>query len=278
MNRSGKGKKVAFFLSAAVMAVLGVSSWQCWQHILFFWRFEALEENEQGYLQYRHRRTGIIFVRLPGGRCYLGTQDLHPRGQNHDPDSQINERPLHRVVLSPFLLARHEVTQAQWISVMGYNPSARKGSDLPVEGVSWQDCREFCEKVGLQLPTEARWEYACRAGTTTPYGGTGNLAQMGWYGGNCTFPVGRLRPNHFGLYDMHGNVWEWCEDVYDGSFYSKPEAGKPDPVATSGSICRVIRGGGLNIYCKCCRSGYRDGFLPSYRGEELGFRVAAALP
>ena len=156
-----------------------------------------------------------------------------------------------------------------------------KGDTLPVVEVSWDDCQEFCKKTGLSLPTEAQWEYACRAGTTGPYAGTGKLDDMGWFRENTedkSHPVGQKKPNSFGLYDMHGNVWEWCADVYEKEFYSKPEATKKDPVCTSGSVERVIRGSSWFSVAGSCRSAHRDGFPPSLRFHVIGFRPSASLP
>ena len=151
-----------------------------------------------------------------------------------------------------------------------------------METVSWDVCQEFCKKAGLSLPTEAQWEYACRAGQPGPFSGTGNLDDMGWYkdsSGRKVHPVGEKKPNQFGLYDMHGNVWEWCQDIYDGEFYSKPEATRKDPVCTSGTERRMVRGGGWDAGAQHCRSAER-GFVPSRSGRAryLGFRPAAPSP
>jgi formylglycine-generating enzyme required for sulfatase activity len=131
-----------------------------------------------------------------------------------------DEAPVHEVTISqPFYLGKYEVTQAQWKKVMGSSPSRFKGANRPVEQVSWYDCQEFIEKLNskgngvFRLPTEAEWEYACRAGTTDDY--AGNLDEMGWYDKNNvgkTQPVGKKKANPWGLYDMHGNVSEWCQD------------------------------------------------------------------
>ena len=177
----------------------------------------------------------------------------------------------HEVTLTKgFWMLETEVTQKQWKAVMGTNPSFFKGDDLPVESVSWNDCQEFCEKTGLQLPTEAQWEYACRAGTTDAY--AGNLDEMAWYrdnSGSKTHPVGTKKPNAWGLYDMHGNVWEWCQDRY-GDY---PSGSITDPTGSSSGSLRVIRGGSWSYYARDCRSAYRGGSEPGDRGNYLGFRV-----
>ena len=177
----------------------------------------------------------------------------------------------HEVTLTKgFWMLETEVTQKQWKAVMGTNPSFFKGDDLPVESVSWNDCQEFCEKTGLQLPTEAQWEYACRAGTTDAY--AGNLDEMAWYysnSGNKTHPVGTKKPNAWGLYDMHGNVWEWCQDWY-GDY---PSGSVTDPTGPSSGYSRVVRGGSWDNDARICRSALRDGVVPGDRGNYLGFRV-----
>ena len=160
---------------------------------------------------------------------------------------------------------------------MGTNPSNFKGDNQPVEQVSCGDIRKFEAKTGLSLPTEAQWEHACRATTTTPIAGTGKLDEMGWYdenGGNATHPVGQKAPNDFGLYDVHGNVWEWCEDVYDEGFYGKAESAGPDPVSMTGSEARVFRGGSGVGIARRCRSSDRVWSPPAGRSQGLGFRAA----
>ena len=180
-------------------------------------------------------------------------------------------------------MARTPVTQGQWQALMGNNPSHFKGSkDLPVEVVSWDDAVEFCDKLNAQeslpsgyryaLPTEAQWEYACRAGTTTPFhfgsalNGTAANCDGTWpYGteikGAClgqTTIVGSYHPNAWGLYDMHGNVCEWCENMYDASGSS-----------------RVFRGGSWGNYGLGCRGAYRNGNDPGNRNYYFGFRAAS---
>ena len=180
-----------------------------------------------------------------------------------------------------FKMGKYEVTQVQWQAVMGENPSRFKGSENPVERVSWDDCKKFLEKLNampevkesgliFRLPTEKEWEYACRAGSTGDYcklaDGTAitesTLDEVAWYddnSGNKTHPVGQKKPNAFGLYDMHGNVWEWCEDLYRAGFSS-----------------RVYRGGGWNFNSRRCAAGYRDYNCPDCRYNGLGFRLAAS--
>ena len=138
---------------------------------------------------------------------------------------------------------------------------------------SWDECHEFCRRTGLSLPTEARWEYACRAGTTGDYGGTGKLSEMGWYEGNTgsLHPAGEKEANQFGLHDMHGSVFEWCEDIYDPEFYKSREAGHVNPLCTSGpNEYRVVRGGSWDYDANGCRSAYRYRYPPS---QPLAYHV-----
>ena len=199
----------------------------------------------------------------------------------------------------PFYLGKYEVTQAQWKAVMGSNPSNFKGDNLPVESVSWHDAKEFCKKLNeiyadklpagyqFDLPTEAQWEYACRAGTTTnySYGDASDASKMNFdgnypFGGGAkdvyrerTVEVGSLGyKNAFGLYDMHGNVWEWCRDWY-GAY---PGGSVTDPAGPSSGSCRVVRGGSWYSYASSCRSADRNYYDPSLRNYYDGFRLALA--
>jgi len=279
---SGRGKWVATGTAVAGIAVMVLAAWLSWPRIRFRYLFEPLGRNAQGFPEYRHRQTGIVFVRLPGGESWMGAQKADPEGQNYDPEAQADEGPVHEVTLSPFLIAKHEVTQGQWKAVMGSNPSKFEGDDTrPVDRVTWDDIQGFEAKTGLSLPTEAQWEYACRAGTTTPFAGNGKLDDMGWYdknSGSTTHPVGRKAPNGFGLHDMHGNVWEWCEDVYDEGFYGKPESQEPDPVSVAGSAPRVIRGSCFGGIAGDCRSSSRDFLNPAVRNSGSGCRPARPSP
>ncbi len=189
------------------------------------------------------------------------------------PAGEDNEKPPHPTTLTKgFWMGKTEVTQAQWKSVMGSNPSSKKGDDRPVENVSWNDCQAFCKDTGLQLPTEAQWEYACRAGSTGPYAGTGNLDEMGWHGGNGGWgahPVGTKRPNAWGLSDMHGNVWEWCADAY-GNY---PAGAVVDPQGPPSGLSRVLRGGCWNDHADACTSSARGRTGPSSENFRCGFRL-----
>ena len=223
------------------------------------------------------------FVRVPAGTFMMGSPTSE---DGHD----IDESQVRVTISKPFYLGKYEVTQAQWRAVMGDNPSRFEGDNLPVECVSWDDANAFCAKLTSRersagrlpknmkytLPTEAQWEYACRAGTTTRFY-TGNsesdLARAAWYDGNSgskTHAVGQKEPNAWGLYDMHGNVWEWCADRYGSSL-----RGGTDPSGASAGSDRVDRGGSWYNPVRLCRSANRDYSSPGYRYFVLGFRVCA---
>ena len=196
-----------------------------------------------------------------------------------------NERQ-HQVTLTrDFYLGQTEVTQAQWKAVMGYDPSGFKGDDLPVEQVSWHDAMRFCEKLNemgkapkgwkFTLPTEAQWEYAARGGHRSrgyKYSGSDNPDEVAWHFDNsdCTaHPVAKKRANELGLYDMSGNVWEWCLDWY--GLYGGNTTDPAGPATGSG---RVFRGGCWSHIARSCRSACRDFGLPGLRVCNLGFRLA----
>ena len=190
-----------------------------------------------------------------------------------------------------FWLADTACTQALWQAVMGENPSSFRGADRPVEQVSWEDCQEFLERVNnetprlnLRFPTEAEWEYACRAGTTTPFWfGAAITTDQVNFDGNYpyadgekgrfreeTVPVKTLPPNGWGLYEMHGNLWEWCLDRHGD--YPTTEA--VDPLGATQGDDRVLRGGSWYDVGRDCRSAYRGGDLPGYRHGSVGLRLA----
>jgi len=275
-----KGKRIAIGTGLIAAAVLAVSVVVAWPHIYFFYLFASLGPNAQGYPEYRHRQTGIVFVRLPGGKFWMGAQATDPNGQNYDPEAADDEAPVHEVTLSPFLIAKTEVTQAQWKRVIGSNPSRFTGDeDRPVEMVSWDDIQEFEAKTGLALPTEAEWEFACRGGDALLF--TGKLEDLGWFFGNSggkTHPVGTKAPNNFGLHDVNGNVSECVEDVFDIEFYIKPEASGFDPISRTGVGQQVRRGGGWKDVSRICRSSNRAGIYPESGSFDIGFRPAMPVP
>jgi len=222
--------------------------------------------------------TVMRFVLIPDGAFTMGSP-------TSDPDSYDDERPQHTVTLEPFLLAKYECTQEQWLAVMGSFPQTQdsgQGDDYPVYYVSWDDIRlagGFCETTSLSLPSESQWEYACRAGTTTRYYFSDESTDLGnyaWFSGNAssTKIVGQKLENAFGLYDMHGNVWEWCEDTWHNDYNGAP----PDGSAwLGGSSTRVSRGGGWNYNAQNCRPAFRDRCAPSSRINSLGFRPSRPL-
>jgi len=203
----------------------------------------------------------------------------------------VNEKPAHNVTLpTPFYMGKYEVTQEQYQQVMGKNPSQFKGrADLPVEYVSWDDAQAFCRQIEeltgerLRLPSEAEWEYACRAGTSTMYysgDDEASLGRAGWYRGNSkrkTHPVGQKEANAFGLYDIDGNVWEWCEDDCHESYEGAPTDGSAWIDKPRGRP-RVLRGGGWHNGARGCRSAGRFAAPPATRNNSLGFRLAAVQP
>lgn len=225
-------------------------------------------------------------------------------GSPEDELGRYKDEIQHEVTLTKgYWLGKYEVTQGQYEVIMGKNPSGHKEDDLPVEKVSRFDARVFCAKLtalektagrlpegySYTLPTEAQWEYACRAGTTTALNSgkdltyrdrCSNLDEVGWYGKNSdktTHPVGQKQPNAWGFYDMHGNVWEWCLDCCDDNGKADTyTAGIKDPLGTQGSS-RVFRGGSKSVTARECRSAGRNYYGPGSRYDDLGFRVALAF-
>ncbi len=233
------------------------------------------------------RRSGTTkTITLPGGAkmemiwCapghFMMGSPLAERGR-------FDDEPQHQVTLTKgFWLGKYEVTQKQWESVMGENPSKFKDPDRPVESVSWEDCNAFIRQVNVGLggvarfPTEAEWEYACRAGNGSAISGTGLLSEMAWYdanSGNETHPVGKNHPNAWGFFDMHGNVLEWCYD-----WFGKFDAKATDPKGPSIGSFRVLRGGCWFFYARDCRSAYRLKRDPALRNAIYGFRLACSDP
>jgi len=181
-------------------------------------------------------------------------------------------------------MGKYPVTQAQYEAVMGENPSYFKGGSLPVERVSWNSAIEFCERLSqftgssYRLPSEAEWEYACRARTTTPYyfGNVLSTADAN-FNSNSTVKVGTYPPNSFGLYDMHGNVWEWCLDVWHDNYKGAPSDGS-SWMKEGDNNYLIIRGGSWLSSPRVCRSAFRYFYSPDSRDLDIGFRVVCSAP
>lgn len=214
-------------------------------------------------------------IRVEGGSFSMGSDDS---------DAGSDEKPVHSVSVSSFSIGKYEVTQKLWKAVMGSNPSYFKGDNLPVENVSWNDVQTFIRKLNqktgkhYRLPTEAEWEFAARGGNRSrgyKYSGSNDLGSVAWYDGNSnskTHTVGSKSPNELGIYDMSGNVCEWCQDWYDGKYYSSSPYSNPTSPST-GSY-RVYRGGSWRSRARLCRVSDRDGSSPGNHGDSLGFRLA----
>ena len=222
--------------------------------------------------------TELVFVRIPGGTFSMG--DVFGDGSE-------NEQPVHSVKLSSFYLSACPVTQKAWDRVMDRNPSRYAGEDLPVESVSWFDAQEFLTRlqektslnVTVNLPTEAQWEYAARSGGKPErYAGGDDLDALGWYADNGDGkpqPVGQKRPNGLGLYDMSGNVWEWCADVFHADAYGRHAA--EDPVETRAGEERVLRGGAFHLDAWSARTMRRFSLNPEFCGPAVGFRIVLGV-
>jgi len=228
------------------------------------------------------------FVFVKGGTFQMGSNV-----------GRIDEKPVHTITISDYYIGKYEVTQKEWKEVMGNNPSYFKGDNLPVEKVSWYDAVEFCNKKskkegltpcysgsgkntkcsfsanGYRLPTEAEWEYAARGGNKSKgykYSGSNNVDDVAWYfahSSNQTHSVGTKKPNKLGIYDMSGNIWEWCNDWY-GSYRSNSQT---NPRGYSSGSFRVDRGGSWRYRAECCCVAYRDYHIPGYVSDRLGFRL-----
>ncbi|MEH2234045.1 MAG: SUMF1/EgtB/PvdO family nonheme iron enzyme [Nostoc sp.] len=229
----------------------------------------------------------LEMVQIPRGTFMMGS----PEGEA---ERASDESQQHEVKVPGFFMGKYEITQAQYQAIMSHNPSYFKGEKRPVEQVSWDDAVEFCQKLSkktrktYRLPSEAEWEYACRAGTKTPFyfgemitkdlvNYNGNFpygsAPKGEYS-NETTNVGKFPPNSFGLYDMHGNVWEWCQDVYNDNYQGAPKDGSAWLTGKDNNI-RLLRGGSWISDARYCRSAYRDRSARANRNNDVGFRVVA---
>ena len=226
--------------------------------------------------------TGMVFVRVPGG--------TFPMGDGFG-DGVENETPVHEVRLDAFHIARTPVTQAEWRRLMPANPSRFEGADRPVEQVSWADVAAFLAALDrasggagrrFDLPTEAQWEYAARSGGRAErWAGGDPVDALAWTeanSGGASRPVGRLRPNGLGLYDMSGNVWEWCRDAFRADAYRRHAAADPLVSPVGGDrVDRVIRGGSWNLDAWSARCARRFAYPEDFLGPALGFRVVMTV-
>lgn len=225
----------------------------------------------------------LDLVAIPGGEFLMGDDRHHP-----------DERPVHQVTVPSFFMSKYPITQAQYRSIMGADAGFGLGADYPIERVSWNEAIEFCTKLSqltgdlYTLPSEAQWEYACRAGTQTAFHfGETITPEVVNYNGDYPYagaatgenreratPVGSFPPNQFGLYDMHGNVWEWCLDEYRPSYHDAPIDGSAGTTSNGSSDSkRVMRGGAWDYVAKGCRSAVRGSLAPGSRMAGCGFRV-----
>ncbi|MBC6995551.1 formylglycine-generating enzyme family protein [Neolewinella lacunae] len=248
-------------------------------------------------------KTAFRMITLPGMENFTMGND------EGEEENNSWERPKHNRVIKPFALAEFPVTQALWTMVytqasaqklkfdeelLRPNPAHFPGPNRPIENVSWDDVHEFCRVLNelldkpdghFRLPSEAEWEYAVRAGKReTLYAGSNQLDEVGWYDSNNekeTMPNGLLAPNAFGLYDLSGNVWEWCEDDWHSNYNNHPRNSEPwvdDPDPAKRAEVRVLRGGSWFVYAGFCRCAYRNAWRPDGRDFDLGFRLAAPVP
>ena len=215
----------------------------------------------------------IEMVKVEPGTFMMGEADENKRGYEH---------PVHQVILTDnYYIGQYEVTQVLWQAVMGSNPSTFKGDNLPVEKVSWNDCQDFISKLNamtgkrFRLPSEAEWEYAARGGNKSRgyrYSGSNTIDDVAWYENDAlsqTHPVGTKQPNELEIYDMTGNVMEWCQDWY-GSYSSSPQV---NPTGAASGSYRVVRGGGWSDSARDCRTSDRDFISPGGRSSDLGLRL-----
>ena len=261
-------KRLCCFVLAATLA--GICG--CWRQ----------EKDTPKPLEPYTNSLGMKFVWIPPGSFLMGSQ-------KEELNRQDNETQ-HKVTLTKgFYMGIHLVTQEEWQAVMGNNPSKFKDEkNLPVELVSWDSCQEFIKKLrdkykkSYRLPSEAEWEYACRAGTKTPFsfGETISTDQANFHGAFIkgvfrakTTPVGSFPANAWGLHDMHGNVWQWCEDRY-GDY---PQKDVVDPQGPEKGESRVVRGGSWDYFFSHCRSAHRNRDGPGHRTNDLGFRLCICL-
>lgn len=232
----------------------------------------AKEDSLSSVREYVVDGVSFKMIYIEGGRFMMGSQS-----------ALAQEMPIHEVRLSSFYMGQTSVTQELWEAVMGNNNSNWKGLLLPVENISWKDCQSFIKKLNqmtnleFRLPTEAEWEFAARGGNKSKgfkFSGSDNINEVAWCGSNSnsiTHEVATKKANELGLFDMSGNVWEWCQDKYSKNYYEESPINNPQG-PKSGSN-RVLRGGGLSSSESSCRVAYRNDTSPTYSSYDMGFRL-----
>lgn len=258
-----------------------------------------LEPREKTLKKKIVNKIGMEFILIPGGSFVMGTEDVtqDPADleavsaavrelEKEENFTRYDFAPRHVVQVEPFYMGRYPVTQAQWTRIMGLNKASFKGGwDFPMETVNWYEANEFVRKINEmmetdahRLPTEAEWEYCCRAGTQADYcfeGRATRLDNYAWFGRNAGFrprAVGGKKANKFGLFDIHGLVWEWTS-TKEAAYPYRPDDGREDP---GGADPRVVRGGSWLSDPYFCRCGFREWHLPVHRDHDVGFRLAVS--
>lgn len=232
--------------------------------------------------------NGVTFVmkRVEGGAFWMGAQSTNPSEQNYDKEARANESPVHRVTIDTFYIGETTVVQKLWAAVMGCNPSRFVQEEKPVDGVSWDDCVVFVRELNeitqsqrgqeeFRLPTEAEWEYAAKGGWKNEdynsYAGSNRIRDVAWHHADRSHRVKGFCPNELGIFDMSGNVWEWCQDFFGENYYRKLPSNNPKGPAKG--YYRVLRGGGWRNDASACRVSYRDYNSPSCADDDYGFRL-----
>ena len=239
----------------------------------------------EGDLAFTVNGISFIMKHIEGGAFWMGAQKDNPQGINYDIEAENNESPIHHVTVGSFYMGETEVTQALWKAVMGTNPSYYIGDDFPVDQVNWEDCQSFIRELNLvtgshfRLPTESEWEYAARGGVSSrglKYAGGSNIDDVAWYNNNSgrtTHSVKIKSPNELGLYDICGNVLEWCQDWY-GNY---DRVSQTNPKDSSGGTCHILRGGSLYYGSRMCRLAYRYIMDPTFNGVNYGYGLRLVL-
>lgn len=299
MTRRKTGRRLVLLSAVSLFLIVTLFAWASWDHVRFWMTFEPLGTNAKGYPEYRHRRTGIVMVRVPGGRFSMGTSPAERerilKELNFRPSSETffrrceedirKEEPTREVLLSPFLIAKYEITVDVWERLRGIGSRSRRGSpQVAAGGIGFDEALAFCRGVELKLPTEAQWERACRGPVGQSQPASSGLDEIAWHAGNSggrVHPVGQKKANGFGLYDMLGNVQEWCADTYDPAYWQSPASRVKDPVCRSPAQrdgLRLARGGSFWSESFSCRPSFRGVVKASGYATTLLSRTAFMAP